>query len=41
MYNNKYEVVYRIDGEEVKDIVDEFTYQWIVDNADLRKVKKL
>lgn len=36
-----YEVVYRYDGIEFNETVTEDTYQWILENADLRKVKRI
>ena len=36
-----YEVVYRYDGIEFNETVSEDTYQWILENADLRKVKRI
>ena len=36
---DKYEVTYRIDGEEATEIVDFQEYKWLLENADIRKVK--
>ena len=36
-----YEVIYRYDGIEFNETVTDDTYQWILENADLRKVKRI